>query len=150
MNTNTLMVESCQNRIIWKRLTKDWPNLNPFYCRYIFLIRSIKNFYKQTYMSLRRIKQSKTVISIIKGKITDDTCIGEEVFFTNLKLLTNPMLTAAKSDPYYGTRPKQLDWQVRNELSGHLILSMQDDLLIASNFFINAKELDGTAAVARQ
>ena len=60
------------------------------------------------------------------------------------------MLTAAKPDLYYGARPEQLDRRVRDELSGHIIPSTQDDLPIAPNFFLAAKGPDGTAAVARR
>jgi hypothetical protein len=60
------------------------------------------------------------------------------------------MLTAAKPDLYCDARPKQLDRRVRDELSGHIIPSTQDDLSIAPNFFLTAKEPDGIAAVARR
>lgn len=60
------------------------------------------------------------------------------------------MLTAAKPDLYYGARPEQLDRRVRDELSGHIIPSTQDDLPIAPNFFLATKGPEGTAAVARR
>ena len=90
------------------------------------------------------------MIPIIEGKITDDKCVEGDVLFTNLTPLTNDMLTAAKPDLYYGARPEQLDQRVRDELSGHIIPSKQDDIPIAPNFFLAAKGPDGTAAVARR
>ena len=90
------------------------------------------------------------MIPIIEGKITDNNCVEGDILFTNLTFLTNDELTAAKPDLYYGARPKQLSRRVRDELSGHIIPSTQDDLPIAPNFFLAAKGPDGTAAVARK
>lgn len=90
------------------------------------------------------------MIPIIEGKITDDKCVEGEVLFTNLKPLTNDMLTAAEPDLYDGARPEQLDRRFRDELSGHIIPSTQDDLPIAPNFFLAAEGPNGTAAVARR
>lgn len=95
-------------------------------------------------------KATKTVIPIIEGKTADDKCVEGDVLFTNLTPLTNNMLTAAKPDLYYGARPEQLDRRVRDQLSGHIIPSTHDDLLIAPKFFLAAKGLNGTAAVARR
>lgn len=91
-------------------------------------------------------KATRTVIPIIEGKTADDKCVEGDVLFTNLTPLTNNMLTAAKLDLYYGARPEQLDRRVRDELSGHIIPSTQDDLPIAPNFFLAAKGPNGTAA----
>ena len=93
-------------------------------------------------------KATKTVIPVIEGKITDNKCVEGDVLFTNLTPLTNDMLTAAKPDLYYGARPEQLDRRVRDELSGHIIPSTQDNLPIAPNFFLEAKGPDGSLAVA--
>ncbi|MCJ1344136.1 hypothetical protein MMC31_002339, partial [Peltigera leucophlebia] len=56
------------------------------------------------------------MISIIEGNIKDGKCVVGDILFTNFTPLTNDMLTAAKPDLYYGTRPEQLDRRVRNEL----------------------------------
>src|SRR2546423_1000266 len=50
-------------------------------------------------------------------------------------------------DIYYGARPEQLDRQVCDVLSGHIIPSTQDDLPIVPNFFL-AKDPEGSLAVA--
>jgi hypothetical protein len=91
---------------------------------------------------------TKTVILVIKDKIRDDKCVKEDVLFTNLTPLINNMLTAAKPNLYYSARSEQLNRQVRDELSGHIISSTQDDLPIAPNFFLAAKGPDGSLAVA--
>ncbi|KAL9120286.1 MAG: hypothetical protein Q9187_003157 [Circinaria calcarea] len=95
-------------------------------------------------------KATKTVIPAIEGKITDNKCVEGDVLFTNLTPPTNDMLTAAKPDLYYGARPEQLDRRVRDDLSGYIIPSTQDDLPIAPNFFLAAKGPNGTDAVARR
>lgn len=129
-----------------QRLAQPRPSLSPS----VFSNEKFKQFKRADAHVSRENKATKTVIPIIEGRITDDKCVEGEVLFTNLKPLTNDMLTAAKPDLYYGARPEQLDRQVRDELSGHIIPSTQDDLPIAPNFFLAAKGPDGTAAVARR
>ena len=129
-----------------QRLAQPRPSLSPSH----FSNEKFKEFKRAAAHVSKENKATKTVIPIIEGKITDDKCVEGEVLFTNLKSLTNDMLTAAKPDLYYGARPEQLDRRVRDELSGHIIPSTQDDLPIAPNFFLAAKGPDGTAAVARR
>ena len=93
-------------------------------------------------------KATKTVIPIIEGKIKDSKCVEGDILFTNLAPLTNDELKAAKPDLYYGARPEQLNRRVRDELSGHIIPSTQEDLPAAPNFFLAAKGPDGSLAVA--
>jgi hypothetical protein len=88
------------------------------------------------------------VIPIIEGEIKDAKCISGGIPFTNLDHLTDGTLVPGNPDRYYGARPEQLDRQVRNELSSHIIPSTQDDLPIAPNFFVAAKGPDGSIAVA--
>jgi hypothetical protein len=57
-------------------------------------------------------------------------------------------LVPGNPDIYYGTRPEQLNRRVRDELSGHIIPSTQDDLPITPNFFLAAKGPDGSLTVA--
>ena len=90
----------------------------------------------------------KKVIPTIEGEIRDDKCVQGDVYFTNLDPLTKDKLKVAKPDLYYGARPEQLDRKVREELSGHIIASKQDNLPMAPNFFLAAKGPDGSLAVA--
>lgn len=129
-----------------QRLAQPRPSLSPSH----FSNEKFKKFKRANAHVSKENKATKTVIPIIEGKISDDKCVEGVVLFTNLKPLTNDMLTAAKPDLYYGARPEQLDRRVRDELSGHIIPSTQDDLPIAPNFFLAAKGPDGTAAVARR
>lgn len=93
-------------------------------------------------------KVTKKLVPIIAGKIRDDKCDEGEILYTNLDALTNDRLKVAKPDLYYGARQEQLDRKVREELSGHIIPSRQDNLPIAPNFFLAAKGPDGSLAVA--
>lgn len=90
------------------------------------------------------------MILIIKDKITDNKCVEEDVLFINLTSLINDMFTAAKPDLYYDARLEQLDRRVRDKLSEHIILSTQNDLSIAPNFFLEVKESNGTTVVVRR
>jgi hypothetical protein len=90
------------------------------------------------------------VILIIKGKIINNKCIKGDVLFNNLTPLINDILIVAKPDLYYSARLKQLNRQVRDELSSHIIPSTQHNLPITLNFFLAAKGPDGTAIVARR
>jgi hypothetical protein len=46
--------------------------------------------------------------------------------------------------------PEQLDRRVRDELSGYIIPSTQEDIPIVPNFFLAVKGPDGSAAVAKR
>jgi hypothetical protein len=89
-----------------------------------------------------------SVIPIIEGEIRDAKYVSGGIPFTNLDYLTNGTLVPGNPDLYYGARPEQLDRRVRDELSGHIISSTQDDLPIAPNFLLAAKGPDGSLAVA--
>ena len=89
------------------------------------------------------------MIPIIEGDIRDARCVSGGIPFTNLDALTDGTLVPVNPDIYYGARPQQLDRRVRDELSGYIIPSIQDDLPIVTNFFLAAKGPDGRAAVAK-
>ena len=129
-----------------QRLTQPRSSLSPSK----FSIKDFKEFKRADAHVSKENKATKMIIPIIEGKIKDDKCVEGDVPFTKLKPLTNDILTAAKPDLYYGARPEQLNRQIRDELSSHIIPSTQDDLPIAPNFFLAAKGPDGTAAVARR
>ncbi|EQL28001.1 hypothetical protein, variant 2 [Blastomyces dermatitidis ATCC 26199] len=89
-----------------------------------------------------------SVIPILDGDVGDAKCVGGDYLFGNLAPLTDGTLARAKPDHFYGARPEQLDRQIRNKLSDHIIPSMQDDLPMVPNFFLEAKGPDGSLAVA--
>ena len=90
------------------------------------------------------------MIPIIAGDVTDARCVSGGIPFTNLEHLTDGTLVPGNPDVYYGARPEQLERCVRDELSGYIIPSTQDDLPIAPNFFLAVKGPEGTGAVARR
>lgn len=127
-------------------LTQSRSSLSPSR----FPSEKFKEFKRAVAHVSKENKATNTVIPIIQGKITDNKCVEGDVLFTNLTPLTDDELTAAKPDLYYGARPEQLSRRVRDELSGHIIPSTQDDLPIVPNFFLVAKGPNGTAAVAKK
>ena len=71
--------------------------------------------------------------------------------FTNLALIDGfeeGDLKKAQPDYYYGAPPEQLNQEVRNKLSNHIIPSTSTDLPIAPNYFIEAKGPNGSFAVS--
>ncbi|EDN09139.1 predicted protein [Histoplasma mississippiense (nom. inval.)] len=71
---------------------------------------------------------TNSVVPILDGDVGDPKCVGGDYLFGNLAPLTDGTLAQAKPDHFYGARPEQLDRQIRNELSDHIIPSTQDDL----------------------
>ncbi|KEF55616.1 uncharacterized protein A1O9_08366, partial [Exophiala aquamarina CBS 119918] len=91
-----------------------------------------------------------TVIPIIEGSIGNSKCVSGGIPFINLDHFTNGTIVPGNLDIYYGVRPEQLDRRVRDELSGYIIPSTQEDLPIVPNFFLAVKGPDGSAAVAKR
>ncbi|EQL31109.1 hypothetical protein BDFG_06499 [Blastomyces dermatitidis ATCC 26199] len=89
-----------------------------------------------------------SVIPIIDGDIGDHKCVGGDYPFGNLSPLTNGTLASGKPDHFYGARPEQLNHQIREDLSRHIVPSTQDDLPMVPNFFLEAKGPDGSLSVA--
>jgi hypothetical protein len=80
--------------------------------------------FKQANAHAFKEKQVTTlVIPIIKGEIRDAKCVARDILFTNLNHLIDGTLAPSKLDLFYSACPKQLDRQIRNELSSSIILS---------------------------
>jgi hypothetical protein len=127
-------------------LIQPRPSLSPSR----FSNENFKEFQEADAYISKENKVTKTVILIIEGKIINHKYVEGDVLFINLTPLTDDLLTSAKPDLYHSARPEQLDRRVRDELSGYIIPSTQDDLPIAPNFFLAAKGLNGTAIVVRR
>ena len=90
------------------------------------------------------------VVSMIEGDdFGDPKCCGGDYRFANLAPLTDGSLASATPDRFYGARPEQLNREIREEI-GSLIVPSKDDRPIAPNFFLEAKGLRGTLAVAER
>jgi hypothetical protein len=95
-----------------------------------------------------KVKQVTTsVIPISKGISATPSAFSGGIPFTSLDHLTDGTLVPGNPD-IYGARPEQLDRRVRDDLTGQIIPSTQDDLPIVPNFFLAAKGPDGSLAVA--
>ncbi|EGE83164.2 hypothetical protein BDDG_06108 [Blastomyces dermatitidis ATCC 18188] len=88
-----------------------------------------------------------SVVPILDSNISDLKCVGGNYLFGNLAPLTDDTLTSARPDHFYDTHPEQLNHQICKELSSQIVPSMQDDLSIAPNFFLEVKGPDRSLAV---
>jgi len=95
-------------------------------------------------------KVTDSVIPIIEGVIRDGRCVAGGIPLTNFDHLTDATISPGNPDRFYGARPEQLNRRIRNQLSGRIVPSTQEDLPMAPNFFLAAKGPDGTAVVARR
>ena len=132
----------------WKeinqRLAQPRPSLSPSN----FPEEAFEKFVRADAHAFKENKVANSVIPIIEGEIRDERCVAGDLPFTNLDYLTDGTLSSAKPDLFYGARPEQLNRQIRNELSGRIVPSTQQDLPITPNFFLAAKGPDGSLAVA--
>ncbi|KAJ4286965.1 hypothetical protein N0V90_012845 [Kalmusia sp. IMI 367209] len=93
---------------------------------------------------------SELVLPIIEDTIEDRRCRSGGIPFNNLDPLTDGTLKPGNPDVYYGALPHQLSREVRNELSGHIIPSTQEDLPMAPNFLLAVKGPGGSFEVAKR
>lgn len=129
-----------------RRLSQPRPSLSPSK----FSEKSYEQFVQASADASKEKQVSTFVIPVIEGGVRDAKCVSGGIPLTNLDHLTDGSLVPGNPDIYYGARPEQLDRRVRDELSGSIIPSTQDDLPMAPNFFLAAKGPDGSAAVAER
>jgi hypothetical protein len=125
-------------------LTQPRPSLSPSK----FSDGDFRKFTEADEVAFKESQVRDSVIPIIEGQFKRDKTVAGDVPFGNLGSLTDGTLAPGKPDLFYGARPEQLNRRIRNDLSGHIIPSTQEDLPIAPNFFLEAKGPDGSAAVA--
>lgn len=131
---------------IKQRLARPRPSLSPSR----FSEKTHEQFVDADAHAAKEKQVMTSVFPTIEGKIRDAKCVAGGIPFTNLDDLTDGTLAPGNPDLYYGARPEQLDRRVRDELSGHIIPSTQDDLPLAPNFFVAAKGPNGTPAVCER
>lgn len=73
----------------------------------------------------------------------------ENLFFGNLKHLTDGSITKAKPDFYDGSRPADLNKQIREELEPFIVPSTNTAAPCLPNFFTEAKGPKGTTDVCK-
>ncbi|KAL9616393.1 MAG: hypothetical protein Q9160_008747 [Pyrenula sp. 1 TL-2023] len=129
---------------IKERLAARCPSLSPTR----FTDQDFKNFKRADAHAAKEKQVISSVIPIIEACIKDARCVSGGIPFTNLEPLTNGTLSPGNPDIYYGARPEQLDRRVRDDLSGLIIPSTEENLPILPNFFLAVKGPDGSLAVA--
>ena len=90
------------------------------------------------------------VVPVISGLHQNNHFSARKTKFGNLEPLTDGTIAPANPDLFYGARPEQLDRRICDELSNYIIPSTMEDKPIALNFYLEAKGLDGSTAVARR
>ena len=85
---------------------------------------------------------------IIAG--TSDIPSQENLLFGNLKHLTDGSITKAKPDCYDGSRPADLNKQIREELGPHIVPSTNTAAPCLPNFFTEGKGPNGSTAVCKR
>ncbi|KAK4234585.1 hypothetical protein C8A03DRAFT_37647 [Achaetomium macrosporum] len=109
--------------------------------RAAFVLRQPSNFH--SFQSVIR-----KIIPVISGSA--DIPNSEETLFNNLLSITNKVTVNAKPDFYDGARFGDVDKKVRQELN-HLIIPTKDMRHpVVPNFFLEAKDREGGAAVAKR
>ncbi|KAM5429576.1 hypothetical protein McanMca71_006801 [Microsporum canis] len=88
------------------------------------------------------------IIRSLEGGRHDSSTVGGGCPFEDLAPLADRILVTAKPDHYYAARMEQLDRQIRDELSEYIIPSEEDSLLMAPNFFLEAKWPDRSLGAA--
>jgi hypothetical protein len=115
-----------------------------------FSDKAFRKFKQANAHAFKEKQVTTSIIPIIEGEIRDAKCVAKDILFTNLDYLTDGTLALGKLDLFYSACLEQLDKRICNELSSSIILSTQEDLLIAPNFFLAVKGLDGSAVVAKR
>lgn len=90
-----------------------------------------------------------SVLSVMLKAMGASQSAQKNILFINTEPITAG-IAQAKPDYYYGAQPEQIHSDVRNELSTHIISSNHTHLSVVPNFFLKAKGLNGSAAVARR
>ena len=85
---------------------------------------------------------------IIAG--TSDIPSQENLLFGNLKHLTDGSITKAKPDFYDGSRPADLNKQIREELGPYIVPSTNTAAPCLPNFFTEGKGPNGNTAVCKR
>ena len=81
---------------------------------------------------------------------TSDIPSQENLLFGNLKHLTDDSIAKPKPDCYDGSRPTDLNKQIREELGPYIVPSMNTAAPCLPNFFTEGKGPNGNTAVCKR
>ncbi len=126
------------------RLAQPRPSLSPSrFSRKAFL-----DFKRMNRQALTEDTVMSTAFPIITG--TANIPSQKNLLFGNLKDLTDGSITKAKPDFYDGSRPAELDKQIRKELGPYIVPSANTAAPCLPNFFAEGKGPNGGATVAKR
>ena len=125
-----------------ERLAQPRPSLSPSQ----FSEAAFEIFQQTNENALTENTVMSKAFPIITG--TADIPSQENLYFGNLKDLTDGSITKAKPDFYDGARPAELNRQVREQLSKYIEPSSKKSAPLLPNFFTEGKGPDGSAPVS--
>ncbi|MCJ1394135.1 hypothetical protein MMC18_007013 [Xylographa bjoerkii] len=130
---------------IKRRLVQPRPSLSPSgYPEEVY-----QNFVEADAGAFNEDAVKDTVLPAMLEAMDASRCASKNILLTNIDLITGDIVHA-KPDYYYGARPEQIHPHVCKGLSKHIIPSNHIHLPAAPNFFLEAKGLDGSPAVAKR
>ncbi|KAK3169673.1 hypothetical protein OEA41_009057 [Lepraria neglecta] len=124
-------------------LARPRPSLSPSR----FPREAFRKFEKTNMQALTENTVMSKAFPIIAG--TADIPSQENLYFGNLKHLTDGSITKAKPDFYDGSRPVELDKHIREELGPYIVPSTNTAAPCLPNFFTEAKGPNGSAPVSK-
>ena len=127
-----------------ERLAQPRPSLSPSR----FSREEFEKFRKTNRQALTESTVMSKAFPIIFG--TSDIPSQENLLFGNLKHLTDGSITKAKPDHYDGSRPANLNNQIREELGPYIVPSTNTTAPCLPNFFTEGKGPTGTTAVCQR
>jgi len=126
------------------RLAQPRPSLSPSrFSREAFL-----DFKRMNRQALTENTVMSTAFPIIAGSARIPH--SENLYFGNLKHLTDGSITKAKPDFYDGSRPAELNRQIREDLGPYIVPSTNTAAPCLPNFFTEAKGPKGTSDVCKR
>ena len=126
-----------------RRITQPRPSLSPSR----FSETAFETFQQTNEEALTEATVMSKAFPIIAG--TADIPSQENLLFGNLKHLTDGSITKAKPDFYDGSRPADLNEQIREELGPYIVPSTNTAAPCLANFFTEAKGPKGTTDVCK-
>ena len=117
---------------------------------------SPSRFTREAFLDFKAKNQEALIENTVMSKAfpiiagTSDIPSQENLLFGNLKHLTDGSITKAKPDCYDGSRPADLNKQIREELGPYIVPSTNTAAPCLPNFFTEAKGPKGTTDVCKR
>ncbi len=127
-----------------ERLAQPRPSLSPS----LFSREAFRKFEKKNMQALTEGTVMSKAFPIITGDA--DIPSQENIPFGNLEDLTDGSITKAQPDFYDGSRPAELDKQIRGELGPYIVPSTNKSAPCLPNFFAEGKGPTGSTPVAKR